>query len=159
MEQNNHTNYNANEIQVLEGLEAVKRRPGVIDGQEGIGQGRPEKIHPAVVHHLRLDFPENQVEDGVSSDEADSHNKRRHSRGHQQQLLGGDVGPLVVLPPQVLGRHDRPAGGQGGKDVDEQDVDSVHQGHAGHGRLPGAGHHDGVGHANGDRQELLHNQG
>ena len=26
MEQNNHTNYNANEIQVLEGLEAVKRR-------------------------------------------------------------------------------------------------------------------------------------
>ena len=28
MEQNNHTNYNANEIQVLEGLEAVKRRPG-----------------------------------------------------------------------------------------------------------------------------------
>ena len=29
MEQNNHTNYNANEIQVLEGLEAVKRRPGM----------------------------------------------------------------------------------------------------------------------------------
>ena len=29
MEQNNHTNYNANEIQVLEGLEAVKRRPGI----------------------------------------------------------------------------------------------------------------------------------
>lgn len=35
---------------------AVKRRPGVIDGQEGIGQGRPEKIHPAVVHHLRARF-------------------------------------------------------------------------------------------------------
>ena len=64
-----------------------------------------------------------------------------------------------VLPPQVLGGDDGPAGAQGGKDIDKQDVDGIHQGDGGDGRLPHAGDHDGIRHPHRNQQDLLHHQG
>lgn len=47
---------------------------------------------------------------------------------------------------------------QGGQDLDDQNIQAVHQAHAGHSGFAHAGYHKGIRHAHGYRQKLLRQQ-
>ena len=65
----------------------------------------------------------------------------------------------VSCRPRYWGDHHRAAGGEGGKDLNDECIDVVHQRDAGYGGLAGGGDHDGIRHADSHQQKLLNDQG
>ena len=65
---------------------------------------------------------------------------------------------MRLLAPDILGGNDGAAGSKGGEDVDEQDVDGIYQRNAGYGSFSADRNHNGICHADGDRQKLLDDQ-
>ena len=136
-----------------------QRRTGVVHRQKRVGQRRQHQVHQGVSHNVRLHSLVQHPQKPSPAHNGQKHNDRRDEPRDENQLAGRFPGLLLILMPQILGGHHRTACGHGGKHVDNQVVDHVHQRHAGRGRLPGAGDHHGVRHAHGDRQDLLHDQG
>ena len=133
--------------------------PGVVHRDKGVGQGGEQEVDQGAVHHRRLHPAEDEQQDMLAQHKGQHHEHGGDKHHRVEQLPGGRAGVLLLPPAQVLGDHHRPAGGQGGEDLDDQQVEVVHQGHPGHGSLPAGGDHDGVRHAHGHQQQLLNDQG
>ena len=79
-----------------------------------------------------------------------SHDHHREGRGGIEQLLCRNAGILMLLPPEILRGHDCAAGGKGREDLNEQDIDGIHQRNSGHGGLANTCDHDCIRHADRD---------
>ena len=129
----------------------------VVDGDEGIGEGGDDKVGDGPLHHLRLHLAEQQAQQPCLAEKHQNHDPQGSGGDDIQKLVGCPVGPLQVLGADGLGAHHRAPGGQGGKDVDDQDVDEIHQRHAGDCGLSGGGDHHDVRHTHHDSQKLFDN--
>ena len=137
---------------------AKQRRARVVYRHKGISGGGQQEIDESAGHHSALHLPKQQGKDVLAQNQRQYRQQGGGDHGGVEQLLGRRVGLLRLPAAQVLGYHDRSAGGQGGKDLDQQHVEPVHQGHAGYGRFPGGGHHNGIRHAHRHQQQLLDDQ-
>ena len=133
--------------------------PRVVNAHEGIGRGGEQEIDQGVLHHVGLHAAEDQRQNVLPEDQRGPHQQQGQGAHGVQKLLGGSLGVVGVLPPQILGNHHRPAGGEGGKDLNDECIDVVHQRDAGYGGLAGGGDHDGIRHADSHQQKLLNDQG
>ena len=131
---------------------------GVINAHKRIGRSGEEKIDQSAGHHIGLHTPEDQREDVLPEEQCRAHQQQGGGAHGIQQLLGGGTGIFPILPAQILRHHHRAAGRQGGKDLDDQRIDVIHQRDAGYGGLACGGDHDGIGHADGHQQKLLDDQ-
>ena len=64
----------------------------------------------------------------------------------------------ALFGSQELAGDNRAAGGQRGKNIQDQVVDHIHQRNTGNGGFAYAGYHHGIGHAHQHVQRLLHHQ-
>ena len=69
------------------------------------------------------------------------------------------AGIFLVLAAQVLAGNDRAAGGQGRQNLNNQNIQAVHQRNAGNSGFAHAGDHQCIGHAHGHAEGLLQQQG
>ena len=87
-------------------------------------------------HHIPVDLSEHPVQDPVFAPVDDECHRHGAQGDEPDELLRRPAGALQPLLAQVLPGHHGAACSEGGKHVDEQHHDVVHQGDTGDGRLP-----------------------
>lgn len=140
-------------------LGAKNRGNGIIDRQEREGAGGVAHIYHGAFHDRRLHMTEDQPQDLPSSC-LENDGEHEHSRGGDpQKLRGAFRRPGVVPGADKFGADHGTAGGEGKKDLEDQMIDGVHKGDAGHRFLPQTGDHQDVDHPHQDGEKLLDHQG
>ena len=137
---------------------AENGRSRVVQRQEGKGQGGNAEVSQTGLHHIGGNRPEEEPEQTTRQDQTGSHDAQTEHGGQEHQLPCALPSLLLPPRPQKLAGNHGAAGGQGGKQVQNDVVDHVHQGHTGYGGLSHSGDHHPVAHAHQGRQGLLHHQ-
>ena len=139
-------------------LRTEQSGPGVVKPDKGVGDGADQKVGLRKSHHIVINAAENNAQDGAAEHQNDQHDSDGADRKNGVQLGGAFGGFFTIAPAKVLAADDRAASCQGGQDLDDQNIQAVHQAHAGHSGFAHAGYHKGIRHAHGYRQKLLRQQ-
>ena len=137
---------------------AEQRRAGIIHRKEREGEGRDCQIDQRILHNVRLDAAEKQMQHGSSEQNDDQADQHTCKDDGIQKLFGGSSGILFVSGAQTLGSHHGTARSKRRHDIKHQDIDHVHQRDAGYGSLSHGRDHHGIGHAHRDGQCLFEDQ-
>ena len=128
-------------------LGTEQRCAAVVQPNERVGDGADDEILLRVVHDLVVNAAKHPAQNGAGQRQAQHTHRNRGDSQHAVQLGRAALGALLVAAAHVLAGDHRAAGGQCRQDLDNQNVQAVHQRHAGHSRLAHTGHHQGVSHA------------
>lgn len=116
-----------------------KAAPGVVKPDKGVGDGADQKVGLRKSHHIVINAAENNAQDGAAEHQNDQHDSDGADRKNGVQLGGAFGGFFTIAPAKVLAADDRAASCQGGQDLDDQNIQAVHQAHAGHSGFAHAG--------------------
>ena len=131
---------------------------GMIDSQRRIGISRNPQIHHAGIHNGILHSAEQQTEHPLISDQHQHGSHQRKDRSRHQKLTGRFSRLLLLFPADVLAEHDRAAGCQRCKQIDEDRVKLINQGHPGHCSLSCMADHQRICDSHQHHKELFQNQ-
>ena len=139
-------------------LRPEQGRTGVVQADEGVAQGREQKVGLGIAHHIRVDGAKDALQDGMAAHRYHGGNHDAERDHDEQDLGGGGLGVLRLPVADVLAGNDGAAGGKRAEQLDHQHVERVHQADARHGRFADRGDHQGIGQTDGHAERLLGDQ-
>ena len=138
---------------------AEKSRAAVVQADEGVGHGADKEILLGKPHDILINAAENAAQDRAGEQHTeDTHCHSREAK-HAVQLGRAAPGVFGIFAAQILAGNDCAAGGQGGQDLNDQNVQAVDQRNTRDSSLAHAGNHQGVGHTHRDAEGLLQQKG
>ena len=138
---------------------AEKSRAAVIQADERVGHGADKEILLGKPHDILINAAENAAQDRAGKQHAEDGHCHSREAKHAVQLGGAAAGVFLIPAAQILAGNDRTAGSQRGQDLNNQNIQAVHQRYAGDSGLTHAGNHQGVGHTHRDAEGLLQQKG
>ena len=130
-------------------------RTGIVHGQEREGERGHQEIPERRLHDVRLNAAKDGGEEEGAQGKADDGKDPGKEQGNIVELAGGGLCNPEIAVPEILGRDDSTAGGQGAEELNEQDIDGIDKGNTADRSFTAGRNHDRVHHAHEHDQQLL----
>ena len=131
-------------------LPCARNRAAVVQADEGVGHRTDKEVLLRKPHDILINAAEHHPKDQAGEQQTDNTHRNRRDAQHAVQLGGAAAGVFLIPAAQILAGNDRTAGSQRGQNLNNQNIQAVHERYAGDSGLTHTGDHQRVGHAHRD---------
>ena len=131
-------------------LRTEQRRAAVVQADEGVGHRTDKEVQLRKPHDILINAAEHHPKDRAGEQHTDNTHRNRRDAQHAVQLGGAAAGVFLIPAAQILAGNDRTTGSQRGQNLNNQNIQAVHERYAGDSGLTHTGDHQRVGHAHRD---------